>query len=250
MAVRPDRPMTTSSTPPNQDAVANRISGVRERIHRAERAAGRVPGAVKLIAVGKTFPACKLLAAYRAGVRDFGESYLQEALAKQTLLGHCDITWHFIGPIQSNKTRAIAEHFHWVHSLDRLKIAERLNEQRPTTLPELNVCIQINVSGEPSKSGIAFDELADLAEAIRALPQLRLRGLMGIPAPAQDFAEQRAAFRRLRDALEPLMRCGCDTLSMGMSDDLEAAVMEGATMVRIGSAIFGERPRQPSNLRQ
>lgn len=242
--------MATSVITDNRDSIARRIAGVRQRIHRAEQAAGRAPGAVSLLAVGKTFPAGRLLAAYREGLRHFGESYLQEALAKQTLLGHCDITWHFIGPIQSNKTRAIAEHFQWVHSLDRLKIAERLEEQRPGTLPPLNVCIQINVSGEKSKSGIAFDELPELAAAIRSMPRLCLRGLMGIPAPDQDFEAQRAAFRRLREALEALGESRCNTLSMGMSDDLEAAVMEGATMVRIGSAIFGARPQHPSNLRR
>ncbi|MCU0735008.1 MAG: YggS family pyridoxal phosphate-dependent enzyme, partial [Methylotetracoccus sp.] len=177
-----------------------------------------------------------------------GESYVQEALTKQALLGHCDITWHFIGPIQSNKTRAIAEHFHWVHSLDRLKIAERLDEQHPASLPKLNVCIQVNVSGEKSKSGIGFDGLSDLVAATAELPNLRLRGLMGIPAPGQHLEVQRAAFRRLREALESLQRADLDTLSMGMSDDLEAAVLEGATMVRIGSAIFGERPRQTATV--
>lgn len=225
-------------------SIPQRVLQLRERIRQAELAAGRRAGTVKLIAVGKTFPSVALLTAYRAGLRDFGESYLQEALVKQSSLGHCDITWHFIGPIQSNKTRAIAERFHWVHGLDRLKIAERLNEQRPAALPPLNVCIQVNVSGENSKSGIGFDELPVLVDAIAPLPRLSLRGLMGIPAPGLAFDAQRAAFRRLREAIESIGG-RLDTLSMGMSDDLEAAVMEGATMVRVGSAIFGERSKAP-----
>ncbi len=230
----------------NVESISDRIQHLLQRINQAEAAAGRPPGSVRLIAVGKTFPAGDLLAAYRAGLHDFGESYLQEALGKQTALGHCDITWHFIGPIQSNKSRPIATHFQWVHSVDRLKIAERLNEQRPPALPPLNVCLQVNVSGEASKSGVSFEELPGLAEAVLALPRLRLRGLMGIPAPEQSVERQRADFRRLRTALESLAIEGLDTLSMGMSDDLEAAVMEGATMVRIGSALFGERPRKPA----
>ena len=182
--------------------------------------------------------------AYREGQRDFGESYLQEALAKQERLTDFDIVWHFIGPIQSNKTKAIASHFAWVHSIDRLKIAQRLSEQRSPQLPPLNVCIQVNVSGEASKSGIGFAGLPDLAAAVARLPRVRLRGLMAIPAPTEDFEQQCAAFRALREALEALDIEGLDTLSMGMSDDLEAAVHEGATMVRIGSAIFG--PRRPA----
>lgn len=225
-------------------SLSDRISQVRERIRQAELGAGRQPGSVRLIAVGKTFSASVLLEAYRAGVHDFGESYIQEALAKQSLLGHCDINWHFIGPIQSNKCRAIASHFQWVHSVDRLKIAQRLSEQRPPNSPPLNVCIQVNVSGEASKSGIGFEELPDLAAAVCTLPRLRLRGLMGIPAPDRDVQVQQNAFRRLRLALASLDVPGLDTLSMGMSDDLEAAVAEGATMVRIGSALFGERRRE------
>lgn len=182
--------------------------------------------------------------AYRLGQRDFGESYLQEALAKQARLTDFDIVWHFIGPIQSNKTRAIASHFSWVHSVDRLKIAQRLSDQRPPQLPPLNVCIEVNVSGEASKSGTALAGLPDLAAAVARLPRLKLRGLMAIPAPTDEFEQQRAAFRALRQALEALPSEGLDTLSMGMSDDLEAAVYEGSTMVRVGSAIFG--PRRPA----
>jgi PLP dependent protein len=228
------------------ESISDRITHLQDRIGQAEAAAGRPPGSVRLIAVGKTFPASDLLAAYRAGLRHFGESYLQEALGKQIALGHCDITWHFIGPIQSNKSRPIATHFQWVHSVDRLKIAQRLNEQRPPMLPPLNVCLQVNISGEDSKSGVSPEELPALAHAVAALPRLRLRGLMGIPAPDLPAERQRADFRRLRAALEALAIRGLDTLSMGMSDDLEAAVMEGATMVRIGSALFGERARKPA----
>jgi pyridoxal phosphate enzyme (YggS family) len=196
------------------------------------------------VAVSKTFPAEAVLAAYRAGLREFAESYAQEAFAKQGSLGHCNVTWHFIGPIQSNKTRGIAQRFQWVHSLDRIKIAERLSEQRPDTLPPLNVCIQLNVSGENTKSGAAADQLALLTAAVRQLPRLRLRGLMTIPAPDQPFEAQRAVFRRLREAMALFPGEGLDTLSMGMSDDLEAAILEGATIVRVGSAIFGDRPRK------
>lgn len=222
---------------------------MRERIRRAELDAGRPEGSVRLIAIGKTFSPQALLAAYRAGIRDFGESYLQEALAKQDALAHCGITWHFVGPIQSNKTRPIAERFHWVHSIDRLKIAQRLNDQRPGILPRLNVCIQVNISGEPTKSGVRFEQLPELAARVVELSRLRLRGLMGIPAPDQSFEAQRAAFRLLRESLGSLPMEGLDTLSMGMSDDLEAAVLEGATVVRIGSALFGERPRKTAGER-
>lgn len=174
------------------------------------------------------------------GLRDFGENYLQEALDKQALLGDLTLTWHFIGPIQSNKTRPIAEHFAWVHSVDRLKVAERLSAQRPAELPPLNICLQVNVSGEASKSGCVPEELAALAQAVTQLPNLRLRGLMTIPAPTDDAAEQRAAFARLR-ALRDALNLDLDTLSMGMSHDLEAAIAEGASWVRIGTALFGER---------
>jgi len=222
-------------------SIAARLDNVRARLVAAERAAGRPEGAVRLLAVSKTQPAEVLVDAYRHGQREFGESYLQEALAKQEPLADFDIVWHFIGPIQSNKTKAIANHFCWVHSIDRLKIAQRLSEQRSGRLPPLNVCIQVNVSGETSKSGVTLLELPGLAAAIAELPRLRLRGLMAIPKPTDDFEVQRAAFRTLRQAMEELALDGLDTLSMGMSDDLEAAVREGATIVRVGSAIFGPR---------
>jgi pyridoxal phosphate enzyme (YggS family) len=214
---------------------------VRRRLREAERAAGRPEGSVRLLAVGKGQPAAALMAAYARGQREFGESYLQEALDKQDRLAHFDIGWHFIGPIQSNKTRPIAARFDWVHSVDRAKIAERLNEQRPARLPPLNVCMQVNVSGEASKSGVAPADLPALAAEFRRWPRLRLRGLMAIPAPTEDFGEQRAAFRALRLLQESLGMPGLDTLSMGMSDDLEAAVLEGATLVRVGTALFGAR---------
>jgi len=217
------------------------LAQVRQRLLEAERLAGRPEGSTGLIAVGKTWPAAVLAQAYRLGLRDFGENYLQEALAKQDELKGLDIVWHFIGPIQSNKTRLLAERFQWIHSVDRLKIAERLSGQRPEDLPPLNLCIQANVSNEPSKAGVGLDELGALAESIIRLPRIKLRGLMAIPAPSDNFDEQRQAFRTLRKALEGLGLEGLDTLSMGMSDDLEAAVMEGATLVRIGTAIFGGR---------
>jgi pyridoxal phosphate enzyme (YggS family) len=195
---------------------------------------------VGLLAVSKTKPASDLREAFSAGLRDFGENYLQEALGKQTELSDLPLIWHFIGPIQSNKTRAIAENFAWVHSVDRLKIAQRLSEQRPADLPPLNVCIQVNVSGEASKSGCAPEDLPALAQAIIALPNLRLRGLMAIPEPTDDSDEQNAAFAAVR-TLQDQLNLPLDTLSMGMSHDLEAAITQGATWVRIGTALFGAR---------
>lgn len=222
--------------------IQQRLEVIQQRIQAALGQAGR-KDRVTLVAVGKTHPPPILLLAYQIGVRHFGENYLQEALAKQQALAHCDITWHFIGPIQANKTRAIASRFHWVHSVDRLKIARRLSEQRPEWLPPLNVCLQVNISGESSKSGVSPEEALELARAVQELPRLRLRGLMAIPAPAEGIAAQREPFRRLRGVLEEYAGLGLDTLSMGMSADLEGAVLEGATLVRIGSALFG--PRQP-----
>jgi pyridoxal phosphate enzyme (YggS family) len=224
--------------------IAQRLAQVKERIRAAERAAGRASGTTGLLAVSKTRPAEDIAQARRLGQRDFGESYLQEALAKQEALAGLDIVWHFIGPIQSNKTRRIAAAFDWVHGVDRLKVAERLSEQRPDALPPLNVCIQVNVSGEFSKSGAALADLPALALAVERLPRLRLRGLMAIPAPEEDFERARIPFKTLRKAMENLKTlglAGLDTLSMGMSDDLEAAVREGATLVRVGTAIFGPR---------
>ena len=220
--------------------IAENISTLAERIHNAAQAAQRDPASVGLLAVSKTKPASDLREAYAAGLRDFGENYLQEALGKQTELSDLPLIWHFIGPIQSNKTRAIAENFAWVHSVDRLKIAQRLSEQRPADLPPLNICIQVNVSGEASKSGCTPQDLPALAQAISALPHLRLRGLMAIPEPTEDSDEQNAAFAAVR-TLQDQLNLPLDTLSMGMSHDLEAAIAQGATWVRIGTALFGAR---------
>jgi pyridoxal phosphate enzyme (YggS family) len=225
--------------------IHDNIAKVRTRIREAAQASGRDPQTVQLLAVSKSKPADALRDARACGQRDFGENYLQEALAKQAELAGLDLVWHFIGPIQSNKTKPLAEHFAWVHSVDRLKIAERLSAQRPAHLEPLNICLQVNVSGEASKSGVAPGELPALARAVAALPRerVRLRGLMAIPEPSADPDAQRAPHRRLAELLHALQAQGLDldTLSMGMSADLEAAVAEGATLVRIGSAIFGAR---------
>lgn len=220
--------------------LADNLSAISARIASAAQAAGRDPASVQLLAVSKTKPASAIREIHAAGVCDFGENYLQEALTKQQALGDLPLIWHFIGPIQSNKTKAIAEHFDWVHSVDRLKIAQRLSEQRPAGLPPLNICLQVNVSGEDSKSGCTPADLPALAKAVAALPNLRLRGLMAIPEPTDDRAAQEAAFATLRQLQEGL-GLGLDTLSMGMSHDLEAAIAQGATWVRIGTALFGAR---------
>ncbi|ABA77056.1 YggS family pyridoxal phosphate-dependent enzyme [Pseudomonas fluorescens] len=220
--------------------IADNILQVSSRIHAATAAAGRDENSVQLLAVSKTKPSEALREAYAAGLRDFGENYLQEALGKQLELADLPLIWHFIGPIQSNKTRSIAEHFAWVHSVDRLKIAQRLSEQRPADLPPLNICIQVNVSGEASKSGCTPQDLPALAQAISALPRLKLRGLMAIPEPTEDRAEQDAAFAAVQK-LQAGLDLPLDTLSMGMSHDLESAIAQGATWVRIGTALFGAR---------
>jgi pyridoxal phosphate enzyme (YggS family) len=224
----------------------SRLHAVQERIKSAGAEAGRDPAKVHLLAVSKTFDAAAVREMAACGQREFGENYVQEALDKQSRLGDLPLIWHFIGPIQSNKTRAIAEHFSWVHGIDRLKIAERLSSQRPAGLPPLQVCIEVNVSGEASKGGVSVAELPPLADAVAALPGLTLRGLMAIPAAATDVAAQRAAFRQVRQAFDALITRGLalDTLSMGMSSDLEAAILEGATIVRVGTALFGERKRK------
>ncbi|WP_296131415.1 YggS family pyridoxal phosphate-dependent enzyme [Pseudomonas sp. Ga0074129] len=220
--------------------IAENIAKVGVRIREAAQASQRDFSHIGLLAVSKTKPADAIREAFAAGVTDFGENYLQEALDKQTQLSDLPVVWHFIGPIQSNKTKPIAEHFAWVHSVDRLKIAERLSAQRPAHLPALNICLQVNVSGEASKSGCSPDQLSALAHAVTQLPNLRLRGLMTIPEPTDDVTEQRAAFARLRE-LQQSLNLDLDTLSMGMSHDLEAAIAEGATWVRIGTALFGAR---------
>ena len=220
--------------------IADNIGLVSQRIRAAADAVQRDASSIHLLAVSKTKPAQAVREAYAAGLRDFGENYLQEALGKQAELTDLPLSWHFIGPIQSNKTRAIAEHFAWVHSVDRLKIAQRLSEQRPADLAPLNICIQVNVSGEASKSGCTPADLPALANAISALPRLTLRGLMAIPEPTEDRAEQDAAFATVRD-LQASLNLALDTLSMGMSHDLESAIAQGATWVRIGTALFGAR---------
>jgi len=228
--------------PQNLPAV---LREVRERMARAAAAAGRSAQSVTLLAVGKAQPAELLAAAADCGVTDFGESYLQEALAKIAALRTRALTWHFIGRIQANKTRPIAESFSWVHALDRVKVAERLAAQRPLEAPPLNVCLEVNIAGEPSKGGIMPAELPDLAAHVARLPPLTLRGLMCIPPEEAEPARQRAWFARLRGLKDDLNAAGysLDTLSMGMSADFEAAIQEGATIVRLGTVLFGARPR-------
>jgi len=227
------------------DSIAVNLQAVRARIARAAQAAHRAPGEILLLAVSKTIPAERIAEAHAAGQRAFGENHVQEAVEKITVLATLPLDWHFIGPIQSNKTRLIAEHFSWAHSVEREKIAERLNAARPEGMAPLNVCIQVNVSGEATKSGVAPGDEAKLAEAIARLPRLRLRGLMAIPEPTADVTLQRRRFALLRELKNGLRARGhaLDTLSMGMSDDFEAAILEGATIVRIGTAIFGKRDR-------
>lgn len=223
--------------------ITNNLRSIHKRIAEAARASGRDPGEIRLVAVSKKHPAAAIIQAWEAGQKDFGENFLQEALPKQAELTHLPLTWHFIGRIQSNKTRPIAEQFQWVHTVDRLKIAQRLNEQRPDSLPALNVCLQVNVGDPDHKAGVPADQVAELARQISAMPRLRLRGLMCLPPESEDRAVQRGYFHILSQLGQDLRRLGfkTDTLSMGMSGDLEAAVAEGSTMVRIGTAVFGQR---------
>lgn len=241
--------MDIDSTPKTFD---DRLRAVRARMARACAAADRPEDAVALLAVSKTQAASAVREAVAAGLVAFGENYVQEALDKIADLAdlRSQLTWHLIGPLQSNKTRVVAESFDWVQSVDRLKIAQRLSDQRPLAMPPLNVCLQVNVSGEDSKSGVAPAELLPLAQAVAALPRLRLRGLMSIPEPTPDPSAQREAHRCLRDLSQQLQAAGLavDTLSMGMSADLEAAIAEGSTLVRVGTALFGERPRPAAGL--
>ncbi|HES75518.1 MAG TPA: YggS family pyridoxal phosphate-dependent enzyme [bacterium] len=226
------------------DSLCLRIEGITQRILAAARSSEDAAKHTQILAVSKTVCAERLREAYACGQRAFGESYVQEARVKQDALSDLAIEWHFIGPVQANKTRLIAEHFDWVHSVDRLRVAERLSSQRPAELPALNVCLQVNIDREPSKSGALPEDLPVLARHIAQLPHLRLRGLMAIPRPTHDVAAQNDSFRRVRLLLENLRHEGLalDTLSMGMSDDLESAVAQGATWIRIGTAIFGTRP--------
>jgi pyridoxal phosphate enzyme (YggS family) len=224
-------------------AIATSLQACHRRIEAACLKAGRSRDEISLLAVSKTFPAAAVRAAWQAGQRAFGESYLQEAVAKLEELRELPLEWHFIGPIQSNKTRAIAELFQWVHGVDRLKVAERLAEARPADAPPLNVLIQVNVGGEASKHGVAPEAALPLARAVMQLPRLRLRGFMTIPRPSDDPMDERAQFAVMQTILDAARAAGLplDTLSMGMSDDLEAAILEGSTLVRIGTAIFGKR---------
>jgi len=228
-------------------SISENLQLVQHRIANSAQAADRDPASIILLAVSKTFDVQAVWAAAQAGQRAFGENYVQEAIDKisatRELNPDLQLEWHFIGPIQSNKTRQIAEHFDWVHSVDRLKIAQRLSEQRPADMPPLQICLQVNVSGEATKSGLEPDALLELARAVVLLPNIRLRGLMAIPEPTEDVHQQRAAFAKLRFMQNDLQAVGIhtDTLSMGMSADMDAAIAEGATIVRIGTAIFGVR---------
>ncbi|HYD62863.1 MAG TPA: YggS family pyridoxal phosphate-dependent enzyme [Noviherbaspirillum sp.] len=227
--------------------ISQNLQAVQARIAAVTQSALRDPQTVRLLAVSKTFGPEAVIEAAEAGQRAFGENYLQEAVDKMAAIKairpDLSLEWHFIGPIQSNKTRPIAEHFDWVHSVDREKIAQRLSEQRPPHLPPLNICLQVNISGEDTKSGVAPEEVAALAKAVAGLPRLQLRGLMAIPEPAENEARQREPFSKLRLLQEQLNKEGLalDTLSMGMSADMDAAIAEGATIVRVGTAIFGQR---------
>lgn len=223
----------------------NRWQAVKARIAAAARAAGRDPAAVRLLAVSKTFPAAAIQDVHALGQTAFGENYVQEAAAKmEALAGLGDVEWHLIGPLQGNKARPAAERFAWIHTIDRDKIARRLSDLRPASLPPLNVCVQVNVSGEATKAGVPPHDALALAQAVAHLPGLALRGVMGVPEPTDDLDRQRAQFRALRECFDALRAAGLavDTLSMGMSGDLEAAIAEGATLVRVGTAIFGPRP--------
>jgi pyridoxal phosphate enzyme (YggS family) len=223
--------------------ISANLQAVLARIDEAVIKYGRQPKTVSLLAVSKTWPVADVREAAQAGQKAFGENYVQEGIDKIGALAALKLEWHFIGPLQSNKTRQVAEVFNWVHSVDRLKIAQRLSGQRPEALPPLQVCLQVNVSGEDSKSGVEIDDVPTLARQIALLPRLKLRGLMAIPAPEADFEQQRLPFRHVREMFEHLKQDGLelDTLSMGMTHDLEAAIAEGATLVRVGTAIFGER---------
>jgi pyridoxal phosphate enzyme (YggS family) len=221
--------------------ITQSLNQIRAQIRQAALDYNRDPGSVLLLAVSKTQPVKDIAAAYQAGQRHFGESYCQEALKKQQELGVFDITWHFIGPIQSNKTRALAAHFDWVHSVDKLKIAQRLSEQRTSALAPLNICLQVNISGEASKSGIALEKLPQMCKLVAELPNLKLRGVMAIPSPQEDFEQQRQPYKALYQAVAKLGNPDLDTFSFGMTGDLKAAIAEGSTIVRIGTALFGAR---------
>lgn len=244
LSCRPD-PESANIRAMNELQLSNNIAKLFERVRRSAEKCQFGTGIVNVVAVSKTRSASDIRAAHACGLTDFGENYLQEALPKINALQDLPLVWHFVGPIQSNKTAAIAAHFDWVHSIDRSRVARRLNEQRPEQLPPLQVCLQVNISREGSKSGVSPEELPQLADTVLELPRLKLRGLMAIPAADADSRQQRQAFRQMREALVQLRTLvpDADTLSMGMSDDLEVAIMEGATLIRVGTAIFGPRGR-------
>ncbi len=221
--------------------IKQRLESIKSQIEQAELAAGRNKNSVQLLAVSKTKPATDIAKAYQIGQRYFGESYVQEAIRKQQTLAAYNISWHFIGPIQSNKTKAIATHFSWVHSVDRLKIAKRLSDQRPGYLPALNICLQVNISGEETKSGVLLDDLPQLINDITKLPNIQVRGVMAIPEPQTDYQMQRKPYQQLYQSVKQLNRPEIDTFSIGMTGDLKAAIVEGSTIVRIGTALFGAR---------
>jgi pyridoxal phosphate enzyme (YggS family) len=223
------------------NTIHHSLTHTHTQIQQAEINYQRQAGSVLLLAVSKSKPASMIVEAYQAGQRHFGENYLQEALGKQQALGAFDITWHFIGPIQSNKTRAIASHFDWVHSVDKLKTAKRLSEQRPHNLAPLNICLQVNISNEPSKSGICLNELAELVKQVALLPNIKLRGVMAVPAPSTTFEQQCQPYKTLYQAVKQLNKPELNTFSFGMSNDLNAAIAQGASIVRIGTALFGAR---------
>ena len=229
----------------NEQQLQDNIAKLLQRLRLAAQKSQRISEDIQLLAVSKSQPVEAIRAAFACGLRQFGESYLQEALAKIAALQDLPLCWHFIGPIQSNKARAIAENFTWVHSVDRVKIAQRLSRYRPAAMAPLQICLQVNISSEASKSGVLPEALPQLVREVLPLPGLQLRGLMAIPAPSTEPARQRAAFAQVREALQQLRALApdLDTLSMGMSDDMEAAIAEGATIVRVGSAIFGARKR-------
>ncbi|MFC3851436.1 YggS family pyridoxal phosphate-dependent enzyme [Salinispirillum marinum] len=226
--------------------IAERWQNIREKVDTTAKQAGRLPNEVTVLAVSKTFPADDVRAAWAAGAREFGENYVQEGVEKIAELDDLPAIWHFIGPLQSNKTRPVAEHFHWVHTVDREKIAQRLNDQRPSHLPPLQVCLQVNISADPAKSGVSIDELAPLAQQVAQLPNLTLRGLMTVPALDLDDTALSAQFAQMQQAFKALqsLHPDMDTLSMGMSDDMALAIQHGSTCVRIGRGIFGHRERK------
>jgi len=227
----------------DQDHLFDNITKLRQRVRRSSQKCSFHNRDILVLAVSKTRPAADLRAAYGGGLRDFGENYLQEALEKIEALADLDICWHFIGPIQSNKTRAIAENFDWVHSVDRARVAQRLNDQRPDHLSTLQICLQVNISGEESKSGVMPAQLAELVKSVSLLPKIQLRGLMAVPAPSNSTKKQQDDFAQLRELMHENQHLAprMDTLSMGMSADMDAAISQGATILRIGTAIFGPR---------